>query len=277
MKRQALLSIAVMLGMTLCVNAQKTVDFTYRYPSKPVSYTNSENIHESLDVQGQTMDVFVTGFMGCNVKSAGNNSKNVSLTITIDTLAQTIDSPQGMMGGGVSEAKGKSFDLVLMPNGKIADISGAKNATYNIPGQGPGNFSTSFADFFPVLPAGKVSQGYTWTSVDTVSTDTGSNTQVTIMNSESKFEGFEEVNGVNCAKITSSTTGTSNMRNQVQGMDMKTTGNFTGTSVTYFSHESGYFIKFTSTTKMTGNVEMPNEGYSFPVVMDIVETTEVKK
>lgn len=277
MKKQALVLLAVMLGVSLCANAQKTVDFTYRYPSVPVSYTNSEKIHESLDIQGQAMDVFVTGFMECNVKSAGNNSQNVNLTITVDTLAQIIDSPQGMMGGGVAEAKGRSFDLVLMPNGKIADLSGAKNATYNIPGQGPGNFSASFTDFFPVLPAGKVSQGYTWTSVDTLSTDTGTNTQVTIMNSENKFEGFEEVSGVNCAKITSSTTGTSNIRNQVQGMDMRTTGNFTGNSVTYFSPESGYFIKFTSNTKMTGNVEMPNEGYSFPVVMDIVETTEVKK
>lgn len=277
MKIKASVSAAIMISLTLGVHAQTTVDFTYRYPARPVTYTSSENIHESLDIQGQAMDVYVTGFLGCNVKSAVSSSNKMNLTVTVDTLAQTVDSPQGVMGGGVAEAKGKSFDLVLLPNGKVADISGAKNATYTIPGQGPGNFSTSFADFFPVLPNGKVSQGYTWTSSDTVSTDTGSNTQVTIMNSENKFEGFEEINGINCAKITSVTSGTSNMRNQVQGMDMRTTGNFTGNSATYFSPESGYFIKFTSTTKMTGNVEMPNEGYSFPVVMDIVETTEIRK
>ncbi|MGE5420336.1 MAG: hypothetical protein ACM3UT_09135 [Chloroflexota bacterium] len=277
MKKQAFFSVALMFVMTLSLNAQKTVDFTYRYPVKPVSYTNSENIHQTLDIQGQSMDVYVSGFMACNVRAAGNNGNKVNVTVTVDTLAQTIDSPQGVMGGGISEAKGKAFDLVLMPNGKVADISGAKNTTYTIPGQGPGNFSTSFADFFPVLPSGKVSQGYTWTSVDTVSTDTGPNTQVTIINAENKFEGFEEVNGVNCAKITSASTGTSNMRNQVQGMDMRTTGNFTGNSTTYFSPESGYFIKSVSNIKMTGNVEMPNEGYSFPVVIDIVETTETRK
>lgn len=277
MKKQAFFSVALLFVMTLSLNAQKTVDFTYRYPVKPVSYTNSENIHQTLDIQGQSMDVYVSGFMACNVRAAGNNGNKVNVTVTVDTLAQTIDSPQGVMGGGISEAKGKAFDLVLMPNGKVADISGAKNTTYTIPGQGPGNFATSFADFFPVLPSGKVSQGYTWTSVDTVSTDTGPNTQVTIINAENKFEGFEEVNGVNCAKITSASTGTSNMRNQVQGMDMRTTGNFTGNSTTYFSPESGYFIKSVSNIKMTGNVEMPNEGYSFPVVIDIVETTETRK
>lgn len=277
MKKQALLSAAVMLLMTLGIYAQKTVNFTYRYPGTPVHYINSENIHEALDIQGQPMDVYVTGFLGCNIKSTGDNSNILTLSVTVDTLSQVIDSPQGMMGGGIDEAEGKTFNVVLKRNGKMADISEAKNTSYTIPGQGPGNFSSSFVDFFPMLPDGEVSQGYTWTSVDTVSNDSGTGTIVTIMNSENKFEGFEDIDGINCAKITSATTGTSNMSNQVQGMDMKTTGTFTGNSVTYFSPESGYFIKFTSNTKMTGNVEMPNEGYSFPVVLDIVETTGLKK
>jgi len=67
------------------------------------------------------------------------------------------------------------------------------------------------------------------------------------------------------------------MKNEVQGMSMQTSGNFTGTSTVWFSPAAGYFVKSASTTRMTGNVVMPNEGYSFPVVMDIVETNEIRK
>lgn len=279
MKKQSLFSAAVMLIVfSGTAFSQKNIDFTYRYPAgKPVSYINTQNIHEVLDVQGQSMDVYVTSYLGCNIQSAEGKDGNVNLAVAIDTLAEIIDSPQGMMGGTVSEVKGKTFTVAIRPNGKVSDISGAKGATYMIPGQGPADFSASFADFFPVLPEGKISQGHTWNSVDTIRNESGANTQTTIITSENKFEGFERVNGQNCAKISSVLSGNSMMRNQVQGMDMRTSGNFTGNSTTWFSPEDGYFVKFTSTSKMTGNVEMPNEGYSFPVVLDIVEVTEIRK
>ncbi|HEX2969720.1 MAG TPA: hypothetical protein VHO46_11525 [Bacteroidales bacterium] len=274
MKKKTILSAAVILIISFSAFSQKNVSMNYHYPDgKPVSYIKNQTIRQSLDIQGQAMDVYVTNLIGCNIKSAGGTN----LTITVDTLAEVIDSPQGMMGGAVSEVNGKSFNLALKPNGKVEDLSGAKNMTFTIPGQGPANLSASFADFFPVLPEGKVDPGFTWNSVDTLDNSSGASSQVTYMTSENKFEGFEQIDGVNCAKITSNTTGTSKMKNEVQGMVMQTSGNFTGTETTWFSPESGYFIKHTATTKMTGNMEMPNEGYSFPVVMDINETTEVKK
>jgi hypothetical protein len=265
--------------MALGFNAfsQKSVDFSYRYPSNPVSYLHKQNIHEILDIQGQSMDVYVTGLTGCNVKSAGNKNNLVTLAVTIDTLAQVVDSPQGVMGGGIGEVEGKTFNITIRNNGKVADISGAVATTFVVQGQGQSNLSGTFTDFFPVLPEGKVNVGYSWTSVDTVNVESGMNSQVTIMNSDNKFEGFEDVEGMSCAKISSTTSGTSNMKNESQGMSMQTSGNFTGTSTTWFSPEKGYFVKFNSTTKMTGNVNMPNEGYSFPVVLDIVESTDITK
>ncbi len=266
-------SAIILVVLHISAFSQKNVDFAYKYPSNPVSYVRTQNIHETLDVQGQAMDVYVSSLIGCNVKSAGSKGNLVSLSITIDTLAEIIDSPQGMMGGSIGEIEGKTFSLTIGKNGKINDISGAKSTTYTVPGQGQNNLSSVFADFFPELPGGKVNPGYTWTSVDTVSNEEGLNSQVTIMNADNKFEGYEEVDGINCAKITSTTSGSSNMKNDIQGMSMQTTGNFTGTSTTWYSPEKGYFIKFSSTARMTGNVNMPNEGYSFPVVMDIIVTT----
>jgi len=207
MRKITLFSAVLFIAFISSAFSQKNVDFIYKYSSSgnPVKYFYTQNIHETLDIQGQTMDVYVSSVLGCNVKSEGNQNNIVTLSITIDTLAEVVDSPQGIMGGGIAEVEGKSFIMSIKGNGKLSDISGAKNFTYSVPGQGQNNLSVTFTDFFPVLPEGKVNPGYTWTTADTVSNETGMSSQVTILNAENKFEGFEEAEGMNCAKITSVT------------------------------------------------------------------------
>lgn len=277
MKKLTLISIVLIMTLSLA-HGQKNVDFSYKFPAgKSVSYVSNSNIQQTLDINGQAMDVYVSSILGCSVKSAGNNGKDLNLQITVDTLAQLIDSPQGMMGGGVGEVEGKTFKMTIGPDGKVVNLDEAKNTTYDLSGQGTNNLATSFAEFFPVMPAGKISQGHTWTATDSVSTESSSNTQINVTTSENKFEGFEEVDGMKCAKITSVLNGNSVMTMDMQGMFMKTSGTFTGNATTWFSPEAGYFVKQEAQMKMTGNMEMPNEGYSFPVVMNITENTQLKK
>lgn len=266
-------SLAIIMTTTAAFSQNKQASYSYKYSAKSVSYATKSSIHEILDVQGQSMDVYVTSAFGCKIKSAGNQLLNV----TMDSLYQVVDSPQGAMGGPVTDIKDKSFNLGITPTGKVTDLSGAKAITYTIPGSEPGNVSTSFADFFPVLPDVAVTPGYTWTTVDTIKTEGSGTTQVNILSANYKFDGFEDMNGMRCAKFTGETQGTSSMRNQMQGMDMKTSGSFTGSTVTWFAVSEGYFVKFTENTKMKGNMEMPNEGYSFPITMDIIKTTEAVK
>lgn len=281
MKKFTLNAILTLTGLSFCIIAtaqDKSADLTYRYASgKPVTYINQTKMHEVMDVNGQPMDVYVSGYMGCTVKSSGTAGNNLNLEIRIDTLAEIVDTPQGMMGGTVADITGKTFSLALKPTGEIADISAAKNTVYTVPGQGQNNMASAFTDFFPVLPGKKVTAGYNWNSSDTVSTEAGVNTQVTIINSQNKVEGFETVLGIDCAKITSATEGTSVMNNEVQGMKMTTKGAFTGTVVTWFDTATGSLVKTEGNTKMTGQLDMPNEGYSFPVVIDITEISEIKK
>lgn len=272
MKKHLFLSASFLMTIALTAFSQNTpVTLSYKYPSQGVAYTSKSGIHEVLDVQGQSMDVYVTSSLRCFVRSEGGN-----VNITMDSLSQTIDSPQGVMGGPV-DIKGKSFSLGLSPSGEITDLSPAKKVSFTVPGSADGDLSTTFIDFFPKLPEGQVSPGYTWTSTDTVSSEGTMNNQVTVITSNNKFEGYEDVNGIRCAKITSATQGTSSMRNQVQGMDMKTSGNFTGTVTNWFAPAQGYFVRYSENTKMTGQMEMTNEGYSFPLTMDIVRTTEAVK
>lgn len=281
MKKVTLRAAAFMSVLTFGILAQaqnKSADLTYRYSSgKPVKYINLTKMHEVMDVNGQPMDVNVSGIFGFALQSSGSAGNVVNIEIKVDTLAEFVDSPQGMMGGVVGDIKGKSFRIALKTNGEVADLSEAKIISYTIPGQGPNNMGSIFADLFPVLPGNKVTTGYNWNSVDTVSTEAGVSSMVTITRSQNKVDGFEQVSGINCAKITSATEGTSVMNNEIQGMKMSTKGAFTGTVVTWFDTETGSLIKSEGISKMTGQMDMPAEGYSFPVVIDITETIEIRK
>lgn len=281
MKKMTINAVLILTGLTIGIAAtaqNKSADLTYRYSSgKPVTYVNLMKMHEVMDINGQAMDVNVSGFLGCTVKSSGDTGNNLNLDIRIDSLSEIVDSPQGTMGGTVNDVSGKSFSIALKPTGEVADISGARNLVYTVPGQGSNNMASAFADFFPVLPGQKVTAGYNWNSVDTVYSEAGVNTQVTVISSQNKVEGFEDMLGINCAKITSTTEGTSLMNNEVQGMKMTTKGSFTGTVATWFDTATGMLVKTESNTKMTGQLDMTNEGYSFPVVIDINETTELRK
>jgi hypothetical protein len=64
---------------------------------------------------------------------------------------------------------------------------------------------------------------------------------------------------------------------QSQGMEIRTSGPFTGTQTLFFDVNEGYFIKQTVVSKTTGNIEIPDQNMSFPVVMTITSTNQIVK
>lgn len=272
-------SIFLMSGPVFSQENNGSEVFTYKYPSeKAVSYMNSTEVHEVMDVEGQSMNVNVSSVLGCKVKSSGVLNIYLGLEVQIDSLVEIINSPQGMAGGLISDTQGRTFHMVITPDGKAADVEEARRLVYNIEGSGAGNMMSTFIDFFPVLPRGVVSPGYTWTSDDTIRTNSDMDAQVTIISSHFKFEGFEDIMGLRCAKFTSMNEGSTIMNNQAQGMEMKTTGTFIGNTVSYFAPSEGYFVKYESDSKLTGRMEMTSPAaYNFPVVVDIHRVSEMKK
>ena len=249
----------------------------YNYPSdKSIGYLVTNKITQVMDIEGQSMQVDVNSIFGCSVKNAGTQEKNLKLEITIDTLAQAVDSPYGSTGGSISEVKGKMFNLIMTPEGKEADISEASKIVYNVEGSGETNVSQTFLDFFPDVPAGVIKPGDTWNSTDSVSSETPVLSRV--FNSVNKFEGMETVNDVECARITSEFTGSWLMTSQNQGMDILIKGPIKGTGTLFFAVKEGYFIKQTVITKMTGTIELTGpQNMTLPIVMDINSVNEVKK
>lgn len=282
-------AIALVMAMTInsAVFSQKKTDgslkagsviLTYHFPAdKPVKYLNVSKIVQNMDINGESMLVNVSTAVGCSIKSAGNQDKNLKLEITIDSMYQSVESPQGNSGGIISGVQGKVFSMVISPGGQEIDLSEAKKIVINIEGSGLSDVSQTFTDFFPDLPAGSVAPGYTWSSTDTVASKTASMSMTTIVKSDNRFEGIENINGIDCAKISSVLAGTNDIKTQSQGMDLKTTGTFTGISNMFFGVNEGYFIKQSVTSRMTGKIEINTpDSMTFPLVMDMTSVNEVK-
>jgi hypothetical protein len=254
------------------------IKLAYSYlPDKAIKYVNVSKIVQNMDVNGQSMLVNVTSYLGVNVRSAGKQGENLKLEIKIDSMATNVESPQGFAGGSVNAVKGKVFNMIITPAGKAADLTEATKIVYTIEGSGESNVAQTFSNYFPALPGGPVKIGDTWISHDTINNKTQSMSMWMPVESNNKFEGIEKIDGIDCAKLSATLTGSQKMTTQSQGMQINTAGTFTGTQILLFAIKEGYFIKETVTTKMTGNIEIPDQNMSFPLVMDTNSTNGIVK
>jgi hypothetical protein len=265
--------------VTLPVISQNTdaVKLSYNYPTDiPVKYLSTSKVLQDMDINGQIMSVNVGAVLGCSVKSQGITENNLVLEIKIDTVSQTVDSPGGMMGGPVREAIGKVFILKMLSTGKETDLTGAEQITFTNYEGATNSLKDSFTDFFPDMPAEAINPGYTWSGTDTISSKSELTNLMVIVKADNKFEGFEQLNGTKCAKVTFTLSGTRDLITQTQGMEVKMKGPFTGTGELYFAIDKGYFLKQVIKTTMTGQVEITvPDVMSFPVTLTQNSVVEV--
>jgi hypothetical protein len=103
-------------------------------------------------------------------------------------------------------------------------------------------------------------------------------TMMMIITSENRFEDFETVDGIECAKITSTLSGTRDMKIRTQENDIKLAGPFTGSGTLFFSPVNGYFIKQIVTTNLKGTIDITYpEAMTFPLVQDMNMVNQVVK
>lgn len=256
-----------------------TVKLEYIFPAnKPISYLSTTKVLQTMEVEGQTFEVNANIEFGCTVMSSGKQDGNLKLEIRVDTLYQNQDTPQGSTGGTVREVQGKVFNMLLSRSGAEVDLSEAEKITFNLEGSGESNLAQSFVSYFPDLPEKPVKPGNTWITNDTVRSKSPSASENIIVQSDNKYLGIEKIDGINCAKITATLTGTREQKLQTMGMDIFIKGSFTGTGELFFAVKEGYFIKQVVTTKMNGNIDITgDQNMSFPMVMDMVSTNAIKK
>jgi len=288
--RKMFFAIIIAVAMTISFSAYSqnnsgksqlsgAVRLEYKYQIQvPLKYLTLSKMTQVMDIQGQSMQNNISSVIGCTIKSAGKRGPDLILEIKIDSLGQTVESPMGTSGGPVNEVKGKLFNLYISPDGKDIDVTEAEKVVYNLEGSGESNMSQAFLDFFPQLPGTAVKPGDTWNTVDTVKGKNASTLTVNELNSTDKLEGFENISGMDCARISSALSGTMTINTQNQGMDIRMKGTYTGTASYLFAVKEGYFVSQSVSTKITGNIEISSpESMTFPMVMDVTSSTEIKK
>lgn len=262
-------------------NTQQTdaIKLEYKYLKEtPVKYLSISKMTQIMDIQGQSMQNNISLVFGCSIKAMGKKDSDLKLEIKLDTLGRVVESPMGTSGGSVSDIQGKVINIVISPDGRETDISEAEKVIYYVEGSGESNVSQTFMEFFPILPANPVKIGDTWSTVDTVGGKTAATSIINLVNSNDKLEGIENIDGIECARISSTLSGTMTINTQNQGMDVLMKGTYTGSATLLFAIKEGYFIKQAVTTKVTGSVEISSpESMTFPLVMDVNTVNEVKK
>jgi hypothetical protein len=278
------LSFTIVFSTAFIINTNETpgskdpVKLAYNFAAgKSISYYSATTITQAMDVNGQTMNVLINQNLAFKAKMVSKVNEDFKLEISVDSLVSKVDSPNGSTGGKIKEVEGKTFNMSLSPLGKELDTKEAEKIEFSVEGTPGGNLSQYFANVFPDLPEKPVSVGDVWVKNDTVSSKSATSNTTQIIQSSNKFEGVEKINGVDCAKITSTITGTMQTTTQNQGMDILFKGPLTGTVTLYFAVKVGNFVRREISTKMTGTIDISGaQSMTFPVVMETNSKIEAK-
>ena len=236
----------------------------YKMPEgRTLSYKTSEESVESTEVMGQAMESHTTSTGTFAIKAKGLKEKNFVLGVTLDDQKMTVTGPQGDMSPDMASLKGKTFDMVLSPLGSEVDVSAAEAITYEFV-TGPRSVATGFKLFFPDLAGKPVKIGDSWPSTaGTVEKSGGLEIRISLENVNT-LEGFETVDGMECARIRTQAVATISGTGNQQGMDMVFAGSGKGTDVWYFAVKEGIYVKSNSELTMQMSIEVPSAGMTIP-------------
>ncbi len=265
-------AVALILGAGAAIpssaapqGAGKTVTLEYKLAAdKSLNYLNSSEEAQVMEVQGQSVNTETKGTSKFTFKGKGLKDKNLLLGVTINDMAIAVTSVQGDMSPDLTSIKGKGFDMVLSPTGQELDVSGAEAITYDIAGESR-NLSSGFKMFFPDLPGKPVKVGDTWPSTAGIEEKTGSMAIRMDFQNVNTLEGFETVDGMECARISTQVTGTITGTGNQGGMDLTFSGTTKGKDVWYFAVKEGVLVKQTSESTSDMSIDVAAAGMTIPM------------
>jgi hypothetical protein len=245
---------------------QGTVTLTYKFAEgAALSYKQTGLQTQDLDMMGQTMTTESNSSMDITLKSKGLKDGNHILSVMIDGMTGGVSSPQGNMTFDMSGIIGKSFDLIFSPLGKEVDVSGASAFSIDMGQAGRRDLSSNFQGLFPDLPDHPVKVGDKWPSEDSIIQKSEAVEIHINFKNENTLDGFETVDGRECARVKTVLKGTMSGAINQGGMAMAMDAKLDGTSTWYFAVKEGIFVKAEMKASMGGliNIEAMNASISF--------------
>lgn len=253
---------------------QSGLILTYRMPEdRTLQYALAFDQTHTLSAMGQERSFANRRTIDFSATPAGSSDGNLLVTITIDAMNLTLDTPRGENTLDVMKIREKSFELTLSPLGQVLDSGEAAQITYFLGGAGEQGIDNDFRDLFPGLPDGPVQVGDTWTHKGSVPGKSFNPETSIELESVNTLEGFETVDGMECAKITSQFTGELVTAGESTPGTAVSGGPVTGSGIWYFAYKEGVLVKATRTVRATTEVDMGDPG-SPPV--PAVEETKIE-
>jgi hypothetical protein len=253
----------------------KAVVLEYKMPAgRALTYQTKTDEAQVMEVQGQSMSTQTNNTSTFTFTSKGPKDKDFLVGVKIDDIAVNISSNvQGDMSPDMSSVKGKFFDMVLSPLGAEVDVTGAEAITYDIAGE-TRNLASGFKTFFPDLAGKPVKIGDTWPSTASTEEKTGSMAIRVDLQYTNTLEGFETIDGMECARISSQVTGTVSGTGNQGGMDLTFSGTTKGKDVWHFAVKEGMLVKQASEATSEMSIDVPGAGMTIP--MNMTSKGEVK-
>ena len=210
-----------------------------------LQYQLTSSTKEVADMMGQTVEGETKTKSDFSLRPKGQRKNDHLLEVTVNDIETSITSARGSLSPDMSPVKGKTFDMVLSPLGVEVDVSGAEAITFEVAGS-TRNIASGFKAFFPDLPGRPVKVGDSWPSSFTVEDKSSTMSITYTIESVNTLDGFETVDGLECARISSKFTGGMSGSGQLQGMDMALTATIKGTDITHFAPREGIYVRTTS-------------------------------
>ena len=160
--------------------------------------------------------------------------------------------------------------LTVSPRGEVLDSGRAAEVTYFLGGAGEQGIDADFGDFFPGLPEGPVKVGDSWSYEGGIPGNSFNPETQIVMTSVNTLEGYETIDGMECAKITSTFTGELVTEGESSPGTAISGGPVEGSGVWYFAYEEGLLVKATRNVRARTEIAMMDPGS--PLVPALEET-----
>jgi len=247
----------------------------YKMPAgRVLRYSQTDEIKETSDRMGQILEGTMTGTGRDAFRSKGLKDGHFLLEVTIEDMALTTTGPRGESKLDVTSVIGKRFEMVLSSLGAEVDVSGAEPITFTAP-NGTRSVASAYKTFFPDLPGRPVKVGDTWPTDYTVEDKSGPLALRTDFRRVNRLEGFETVEGMDCARVVTAVTGRVSGAGSQQGTEIRVEGDVKGTTVWHFAPKEGIYVQSTSdvVNEMTVTV---TRGQTMTIPTTQKQTTRVK-
>ncbi|HHE40624.1 MAG TPA: hypothetical protein ENL10_03895 [Candidatus Cloacimonetes bacterium] len=235
---------------------------TLRYvmpEGKPFTYTVSTGFNQSISMMGVPIKTTVLKDMTVTFYQLAFAQEAYQLQGVINDISMKITAPGTNLTPNLSQIPGKTFEMTVTNTGEEIGVMGADKLTYSLGEEGERNMENDFEKFFPDLPVDPLNPGDTWTTTDTVLVDAEGMATTIVTQTDNTLEGYELINGHDCAKITGTYTSTITGSGTKNGSDMETTLEIAGKETLYFDYKMGVLVLQKSSGNGGGDIKISGE------------------